>query len=65
MSRVTIDLDGTTYTGLMTVARRMVTVSTVYGSKSMQQGGGQPDAIAGALLREIVREEKARKDSMI
>ena len=65
MSKVTIDLDGTTYTGQMTVARRMVTVSTVYGSKSMQQGGSQADAIAGALLREIVREEKARKDSMI
>ena len=65
MSKVTIDLDGTTYTGQMTVARRMVTVSTVYGSKSMQQGGSQPDAIAGALLREIVREEMARKDSMI
>ena len=65
MSKVTIDLDGTTYTGQMTVARRIVTVSTVYGSKSMHQGGSQPVAIAGALLREIVREEKARKDSMI
>ena len=65
MDKITIDVDGVTYTGRMTVARRMVTVSTVYGTKSTPQGGSQPLAVAGLLLGELVRQEKARADSML
>jgi hypothetical protein len=63
---VEAEVDGKRYAGSYEVSRGgIVTVRTPYRRKSAQVGGSPPKVIAQMLLRELVRAERARPDSMI
>ena len=63
---VEVQIDGKTYSGTYeVVSGGVVTVSTQYGRKSTQVGSSPPGVVARNLLRELVREEKARPDPMM
>ena len=57
-AKISVELDGKTYTGSYNVKRGVVTVSTLKGHKSTQVGGSPPEVIARMLLRELVSEGK-------
>ena len=65
VANVTIEMNGVTYDGWFKTSGGVLTVHTLYGSKSTQIGGMTPEVLAQMLLRELVKEEKAREDSMI
>ncbi len=51
---VTIEKNGTTYTGFYTVEAGMVTVRALYGTRTTQIGGSTAGVVARMLLRELV-----------
>ena len=62
---VKIEMEGRTYSATYQVRGRLVTVRTAHGpQKSTNIGSNPPEVIAQSLLRELVREEKARPDPM-
>jgi hypothetical protein len=62
---ITIEMNGVTYGGWFETSRGLVTVHTLYGSKSTQTGNTPPEVLAKMMLRELVEEEKGRKDPMV
>jgi hypothetical protein len=52
---ITIERDGVRHTGHFTVQSGVVSVSDRMDSKSTQIGGSSADAVAKALLSELVR----------
>ncbi|WP_336492462.1 hypothetical protein [Methylobacterium nigriterrae] len=62
---VHIKLDGRTYSGTFKVDRNFMTVTTPYGKKTVQVDKLQHAALAQRLLEELVRQEKARKGSLL
>ena len=65
MSEVRVVVDGRIYTGQMKTKRGLVTVTTPYGARTTQVGGSPPEIAARTMLRELVKAEKARKDSTL
>jgi hypothetical protein len=64
-TKVSIVVNGRTYTGQMKVEPGRMTVSTLHGQKSLQIGGSPPEVskvFARMLLRELVQAEIERKD---
>jgi len=59
-TEITLRIEGKLHTGTFTADDTLVTVT--YHGKSMatQVGGSPPEAIAGMLLRELVREGRHR-----
>ena len=55
-TEVSIERDGSVFSGIYTVEEGMVRVSSIFGSKSTQQGGSPAGAIAKMLLMELIRE---------
>jgi hypothetical protein len=51
---------GQSYTGRYTVAKGLVTVTGIGGTKTTQLGGSKPKELAEMLLSEIVAEHEAR-----
>lgn len=51
---------GQPYTGRYTVAKGIVTVTGIGGTKTTQLGGSEPKALAEMLLAEIVAEHRAK-----
>ena len=51
---------GQPYTGRYTVAKDIVTVTGIGGTKTMPLGGSKPKELAEMLLAEIVAEHEAR-----
>ena len=49
-----VEHDRKQYTGSYTVESDVVTVSSMYGSKSTQLGGSPSERVASWLLRELV-----------
>ena len=49
----------------MKTKRGLVTVTTPYGARTTQVGGSPPEIAARTMLRELVKAEKARKDSTL
>ncbi|WP_336490659.1 hypothetical protein [Methylobacterium nigriterrae] len=62
---VHVKLDGRTYSGTFKVDRNFMTVTTPYGKKTVQVDKLQHAALAQRLLEELVRQEKARKGSLL
>ena len=63
---VHIKLDGRTYSATYKVERKVLTVTTSYGKKSVEIGHRLAHkTLAHQLLQELVREEKSRKDSTL
>jgi hypothetical protein len=61
-----VKIDGRTYSGTYNVDRQILTVTTNYGRKTTPVGSKVPHAtLADQLLRELVREEKGRKGSLL
>jgi hypothetical protein len=61
---VHIKLDGRTYSGTYKVDRKILTVTTSYGKKSVEIGHRVAhEILAHQLLQELVQEEKSRKGS--
>jgi hypothetical protein len=61
-----ITVDGRKYPGIFTVDRQFLTVLTAYGKKTAPLDSRvQHKALAHQLLGKLVKEEKARKGSMI
>jgi len=64
-TKVSIVVNGRTYTAQMKGEPSRMTVSTLYGQKSFQIGGSPPEVFkvfARMLLRELVQAEIERKD---
>jgi hypothetical protein len=61
---VKVEIEGRTYSATYQVRGRLVTVRTADGQKSTNAGSDPAEVIAVRLLRELVREEKARPDPM-
>lgn len=57
MNHVSIALNGKNYPGTFTVARRLLTVTTSYGSKTTEAGPAPHQALAQIVLGELVREQ--------
>jgi len=53
---------GKPYTGRCTVAKGLVTVTGIGGTKTTQLGGSNPKELGEMLLSEIVSEHEARMD---
>jgi hypothetical protein len=61
-----IKVDGRTYSGTFKVDRKILTVSTTYGTKSAEIGPRVThDALAHELLQALVQQEKSRKGSTL
>jgi hypothetical protein len=60
---ISVDIDGKTYEGHFEVSGGVLTVTTAYGQKATQLGQILPTVLAATLLRELVQEQKGRKDS--
>jgi hypothetical protein len=62
LQEIEVEIDGKRYAGWWSVAGKSqyVTVDYMGQSKSTQAGGHTPEQTAGALLRELVAESKAR-----
>jgi hypothetical protein len=61
-----IKLDGRTYSGTFVVDRKVLTVTTTYGTKAAEVSPKiSHQLLAHQLLEEIIREEKARKGSTL
>ncbi len=62
-----IKIDGRTYSGTYKVDRQALTVTTSYGSKTVQMESTKVPhaALADQLLLDLVRHEKARKGSTL
>jgi len=59
-----IKIDGRTYFGTFKVDRKVLTVTTPYGSKSAEVNPRLAhETLAHQLLQELVQQEKARKGS--
>jgi hypothetical protein len=56
---IACQIDGKTRKGIYWVAGKILVVSTAMGGKSTQLGAMSPEAIAGQLLRNLVKEGKA------
>ncbi len=65
MTEVTLEVDGRTYTGRVTIEDGIVNVNTIGGWTATQIGESPPEVVARMLLRELVQAERARKDSML
>jgi len=57
--RISIDVDGQTYSGNYWIAGKILVVSTAKGGASHQLGTSQPQALAENLLRKLAGEGKA------
>lgn len=57
---VSVEVDGTTHEATYSVASKVVTVQSLYGSNSTQIGGLSAKAVARLLLREIIAGAKSR-----
>lgn len=53
---VSVELNGKTYNGTYTVARGMITVTSVWGTKTTQVGNMPVEMLAKMLLSEIVHQ---------
>ena len=61
-----IKLDGRTYSGTFAVDRKVLRVTTTYGTKTAELSPKiSHQALAHQLLEEMIREEKARKGSTL
>lgn len=61
-----IKVDGRTYSGTFVVDRKVLTVTTTYGKKAAEISPRVAhEAQAHQLLQDLVREEKARKGSIL
>jgi hypothetical protein len=61
-----ITVDGRKYAGTFTVDRKLLTVSTTYGKRSVEVDAKvQHQALALKVLQDLVNEEKARKGSTL
>jgi len=57
---IAIVREGKPYTGRYTVAKGLVTVTGIGGTKTTHLGDSKPKALAEMLLSEIVAEHKAK-----
>lgn len=57
--RISIDVDGQTYSGNYWIAGKILVVSTAKGGASHQLGSGAPEAQAERMLRKLAGEGKA------
>lgn len=53
---ITIDINGKSYSGRYEVKRKVLTLSSSYGTKSTQLGSLPAETLAKMLLGELVRE---------
>lgn len=61
-----IKIDGRTYSGTFKVDRKMLIVTTTYGSKSAETNPRMAhETLAHQLLQELVQQEKSRKGSTL
>jgi hypothetical protein len=61
-----IKIDGRTYSGTYQVDRKLLTVTTTYGRKSVEINPRVAhDTLAHQLLEEMVHHEKSRKGSTL
>jgi len=61
-----IKVDGRTYSGTFKVDRKILTVTTTFGTKSAEIGPRVAhEALAHQLLQELVQYEKSRKGSTL
>ena len=61
-----IKVDGRTYSGTYTVDRKILTVTTTYGRKSVEIAPkAAHQTLAHQLLQELVQQEKSRKGSTL
>jgi hypothetical protein len=61
-----IKIDGRTYSGTFKVDRKMLTVTTPYGTKSAEIAPRVAhETLAHQLLQELIQREKSRKGSML
>jgi hypothetical protein len=61
---VEVEIEGRRYQGVYSMSDGMVHVSTPHGSKSAAVHSMPDEVLAKMLLRELVREERQRPDSM-
>ncbi len=59
---VNIEFDNKSYSANYTVSSKVVTVSSLYGSKSTQVGGSSASAVARMLFSEILQSAKSRSE---
>jgi hypothetical protein len=59
-SKISIEFDGKNYSATYSVASKVVTVHSFYGSRATQGGGSGATAVARMLLREILQGAKER-----
>ena len=55
---VTVKFEGNEYSAHYSVTSTVVTVNSIYGSKSAQIGGSSASLMAGILFREILQSAK-------
>ena len=58
MREVSIEYKGKNYRATYTVEKKLITVGTLYGSKTTQVGNSPPELLAHIMLRELVDEGK-------
>lgn len=56
---VTLEREGKIYKATYRIANGLITLTTIYGSKTAQLGGMLPEALAIIMLGEIISEGKA------
>ena len=62
MNHVCVAIDGKSYPGTFTVARRLLTVTTIYGSRTTEAGPAPHQALARIMLGELVREQLRKQN---
>src|SRR4051812_47708440 len=59
---ITVTVGRLTHTGVFAVSDGLITVLTLYGSKTRELGQSPPETLAWLMMLELVRQEIARRD---
>jgi hypothetical protein len=62
---ISVRTGGVTHAGVYAARDGLITVMTVYGSKTTELGQSPPETLAWLMMLEIVREETARRDDRV